>query len=512
MFGLPSFHSLGTTRSGALFSPYTDAIQSRFDFDALQQLEQDHAMRVEWSLSDPDSYYFDPDDDDPEFDNDHSNGSALPVKPNSDSDSALPVKPNSDSDDDTETSNPVLVDQSRRFSHLSGKALKKRLRRFQHRMLNATATREIPSPQTTNCKARIMASNAVAASAKVQWIKRVSVRRRSASKPILVDIHIKNRPVTTSGWLGIDPTPTTSSRHVTPNLHNLIDIHGFQLVDWDGKSTHPLVDRDQRIVGVLAGRPNNWDSVVNDVEAEMREVRDKLQRKKKDDEDNRRGNFVSRTMGISFGNGRKAAGNFKQGQKDHELLRKLQQGPISRLANLGSAMLKTYAPRVYDSYSTNMQKLLSHDSRLKHNFVRSPFAACTFNFGPQTVTVPHLDRSNLAWGWCVITALGQFDPDVGGHLILWDLGLVIRFPPGSTILIPSAILKHSNIPIAEDEERFSFTQFTAGSLLRYVSNGFRSDKEYMKSASEDDLKDREEERQSRCTSGAQMFSKLTEFV
>ncbi|KAJ7883792.1 hypothetical protein B0H13DRAFT_2537891, partial [Mycena leptocephala] len=40
----------------------------------------------------------------------------------------------------------------------------------------------------------------------------------------------------------------------------------------------------------------------------------------------------------------------------------------------------------------------------------------------------------------LITALRRFNPDLSGHLILWDLKLVIRFPPGSTILIPSAII------------------------------------------------------------------------
>ncbi|KAJ7828584.1 hypothetical protein B0H14DRAFT_2263384, partial [Mycena olivaceomarginata] len=88
---------------------------------------------------------------------------------------------------------------------------------------------------------------------------------------------------------------------------------------------------------------------------------------------------------------------------------------------------------------------------------KSPFAAVTFNFGPATITFPHTDALNLTWGWCAITALGAFDPRRGGHLVLWDLCLVIQFPPGSTILIPSAILWHSNVGIASEERRYSFT-------------------------------------------------------
>ncbi|KAJ7206089.1 hypothetical protein GGX14DRAFT_568544 [Mycena pura] len=81
---------------------------------------------------------------------------------------------------------------------------------------------------------------------------------------------------------------------------------------------------------------------------------------------------------------------------------------------------------------------------------RSVLAAVTFNFGPRTATLPHIDLGNLAWGWCFITTLGWSNPDLGGHLILWDLCLIIWFPPGCSIAIPSAIIRHSNTPIQPD--------------------------------------------------------------
>ncbi|KIY64361.1 hypothetical protein CYLTODRAFT_425290 [Cylindrobasidium torrendii FP15055 ss-10] len=89
---------------------------------------------------------------------------------------------------------------------------------------------------------------------------------------------------------------------------------------------------------------------------------------------------------------------------------------------------------------------------------------------------PHTDQGNLAWAWCAITALGNFDPDLGGHLILWDLGLVIRFPPLSTILIQSATLTHSNVTTGPGQERFSNVLFSAGGLFRYAENGNMTDK------------------------------------
>lgn len=41
------------------------------------------------------------------------------------------------------------------------------------------------------------------------------------------------------------------------------------------------------------------------------------------------------------------------------------------------------------------------------------------------------------------------------------------------ILIPSATLAHSNLPVSEGESRASFTQYCAGGIFRWVDNGCR---------------------------------------
>ena len=78
----------------------------------------------------------------------------------------------------------------------------------------------------------------------------------------------------------------------------------------------------------------------------------------------------------------------------------------------------------------------------------------------------------------MVTALGDFDPTVGGHLVLWDLKLGIEFPPGSTILLPSAIFRHSNLPIGKGQVRYSLTQYSAGGLFRWAACGFRPHKQF----------------------------------
>ncbi|KAF7345129.1 hypothetical protein MSAN_01888900 [Mycena sanguinolenta] len=143
-----------------------------------------------------------------------------------------------------------------------------------------------------------------------------------------------------------------------------------------------------------------------------------------------------------------------------------------------------FAPMLHAFYCTSLQQLVEWDhaqEHAKHILPNFPshlfiFSTATFNFGPATATFPHLDFRNLAWGWCTITALGQLDPDRGGHLVLWDLKLIVRFPPGSTILIPSAILHHSNTSVQAHETQFSFTQFTPAALFHWVYSRFHMDK------------------------------------
>ncbi|KAJ3817731.1 hypothetical protein F5880DRAFT_1626226 [Lentinula raphanica] len=115
-----------------------------------------------------------------------------------------------------------------------------------------------------------------------------------------------------------------------------------------------------------------------------------------------------------------------------------------RLAGHASAAFATWAPKLhamYHDYSLQLQKLIPD---LKHNFPNSVFSCCTLNFGPRTTTVEHLDHKNYIF--------------------------VVELPPGWTILLPSAYLRHSNTTIHEGESRFSFTQYTAGGLFRVIDD------------------------------------------
>ena len=160
---------------------------------------------------------------------------------------------------------------------------------------------------------------------------------------------------------------------------------------------------------------------------------------------------------------------------------KFRPGEFTTWANCFQAALATWAPKLHKHYVENIASLLSNDNTLHHPFPNSIFPATTYNLGPQTVCNQHFDFANLAYGWCGIAALGKFDPTKGGHLVLWELGLVVEFPPGSVVLIPSTVISHSNTPIAPHEARYSVTQYAGGAIFRWVGSGFQKVSTYQKS-------------------------------
>lgn len=174
-----------------------------------------------------------------------------------------------------------------------------------------------------------------------------------------------------------------------------------------------------------------------------------------------------------------------------------------------AGVFKTWAPRLYQYYGIKLDQLYQKTPGLEPNFTNSIWTAATFNFGPQTVTFKHKDSANLAFGLCAVTALGQFNPKQGGHLILWDMELVIEFPPGATILIPSAILAHSNVSVQPGDVRMSFTQYCAGGLFRWVDQGFQTAANF-KAADKKGKEQFDLESKERWQMGINLFSTLSD--
>jgi hypothetical protein len=169
-------------------------------------------------------------------------------------------------------------------------------------------------------------------------------------------------------------------------------------------------------------------------------------------------------------------------------------------------------PKLHQYYVDHLDHLLDHDCELHRNFHNSVWASTTINFGPRTCCVCHTDFSNLPFGICSILAAGRYNPKEGGQLVLWECGLVIEFPPGSTILIPSAVITHSNVPVPKNSTRYSVTQYTAGGIFRWVDHGFQTEESYWASLSDEERAEEAHRMEGRADMGMGLFSTKDELL
>lgn len=139
-----------------------------------------------------------------------------------------------------------------------------------------------------------------------------------------------------------------------------------------------------------------------------------------------------------------------------------------------------YSPRMYAKYQSCMAQVLAHCGEGGCQYNNSVFPAASYNLGPATATIQYRDFNDFTGGWCAITSGGNYNPQLGGHLVISALRLVIEFPLGSTIEIPSALLDHPNVAVQPGEECFSFTQYCAGALFRWLDFGCRSESDCAK--------------------------------
>ncbi|KAJ7858938.1 hypothetical protein B0H14DRAFT_3446973 [Mycena olivaceomarginata] len=131
---------------------------------------------------------------------------------------------------------------------------------------------------------------------------------------------------------------------------------------------------------------------------------------------------------------------------------------VKRLAGFADAAFALWAPRLYQYYRDHNAAMHQRHPDLHSPFGHSIFFCAAFNFGPNVWTFRHRDVLKLAFGWCAVQALGEFDPTKGGHLVLWDLNLVVEFS-----------FRRADLANLRDA-----CTLQCG-IFRYVDNGFRTE-------------------------------------
>ena len=122
-------------------------------------------------------------------------------------------------------------------------------------------------------------------------------------------------------------------------------------------------------------------------------------------------------------------------------------------------------------FSHTLRALFAEDSHLRRIYEGTVWPMLTFNYGPEFGTVAQMKINPAADGADWIMVGGNYDPKLGGHIIIWALGLIIELPPGSSIILAS-VLEHASIGVRRSEKYFTVTQYAPGGLFRWVRNGF----------------------------------------
>ncbi|KAK7433791.1 hypothetical protein VKT23_020560 [Stygiomarasmius scandens] len=302
------------------------------------------------------------------------------------------------------------------------------------------------------------------------------IRLFSEARPIALSFDSRRAISASSGYIGRSDPRLQNRIWRLDELVGPTSLFDFQLISWDRKHSIPIVDhRDGRILCILISNPPNnpsWQDVHCTAFQELTAVTAQLSFL---DLAARRRVLKYLTAGYSFGGGQKAPKHFNLSAREEELLQPLLSSQaFARIAGHINAAFATWAPRLHAHYSESLRRYCEHDPNFSPNFPSSVFAAATFNLDEQTLTAEHLDYFNFLFGLCSVTALGDFNPTVGAHMILWDLQVVIEFPPGTSMLIPSCWCWHSNSAMTKGGVRHSFVQYSAGGLFRYDNDGMRT--------------------------------------
>ncbi|KAK7046255.1 hypothetical protein R3P38DRAFT_2507398 [Favolaschia claudopus] len=314
-----------------------------------------------------------------------------------------------------------------------------------------------------------------------------------SAQQVPLDFDAGNLRTTKGGhWLGVrDQNPPKlknqkeSARWANLRLSEVAElVNGLKrvYVSWDARRPLLILDRHGRIIVVFVGGPDDpdWASVAADAGEALKRAREAgiLTNAFPDDANlHRRGRFYSLRSGVSHGGGQPSPQNVRIEPRQQPLVESLLNNKsVRRICGFQSSAFRTWAPKLFKDYATDLRDLFKHHPELRVNFTNSIFPSVTFNLGPQSASFEHLDDKNRALGWCAITSSGDFNATQGGHLHLKELNLVVEFPAASTSFIPSAVIHHGNTPIAPHETRYSITQYAAGGLFRYVQYKYRTAK------------------------------------
>ncbi|KAK6992513.1 hypothetical protein R3P38DRAFT_3225575 [Favolaschia claudopus] len=223
--------------------------------------------------------------------------------------------------------------------------------------------------------------------------KRSSSAARKCGKP---------KPLTTI--VLVPPILTSQRRSSFPPLTAAAKVQLYAAVE----GVHVARMAEARARGCLAGRLR--EESYNEVVAEATNLF------YKDSEqatgDSRRGDFIAVSAGVSFGGGQKSGpGALLNNKRNCTICSQMVlswaiMGIVGFATGISLYLIffppsilhaKAFSRPTHRNYSNTIRRHLTPSTPISATGVTA-FSACTFNFGPHTITVPHVNAANLVWG------------------------------------------------------------------------------------------------------------------
>ncbi|KAJ7766364.1 hypothetical protein DFH07DRAFT_769906 [Mycena maculata] len=108
----------------------------------------------------------------------------------------------------------------------------------------------------------------------------------------------------------------------------------------------------------------------------------------------------------------------------------------------------------------------------------------------------------------LLTIGGSYDWKERGLLLFWDDHGTFPLRPSSTVAYPAGTKRFSFIPVAPHETFYVFRQYCHAGVMRWIEKDFRSDAQFEEEASDEELADMKEARESHGRNTIKNFTKI----
>ncbi|KAK7019005.1 hypothetical protein R3P38DRAFT_3200302 [Favolaschia claudopus] len=273
-------------------------------------------------------------------------------------------------------------------------------------------------------------------------------------------------------------------------------IFHFRLIPWTAGKSRAVVSQ-RRVCLVLGGRPTNreWDrDVVNPTLRDCRRVAEDYRSRHPE----AGYPVLSGGVGEHFNRSPEPPAGPQPGRVLDclALFALLSTVAMCELLGFANGMLRLYCRIAYTALEHQKSSFTYMKPDAQYPCPASIFSAVTVELGgPHCRTdwrgeVPPYQPDS----WAVLTAIGDYRYTQGGHVIFWEFGIVVQFPPGACILLPPGLVRYSFVEVPDHQSRHSILQWAGSGIERYLHNRDVTDSDFARFATEAEHDEREARR------------------